>query len=568
MYVNTLITLQENLATYAVNGKKVTGHVTINSPGIIKCYVQNLKSVESGVKYTCFAFSKAQDKGVRLGELGTHKESKWLVEEKNVQGSGLKLEDLDAVAIVAENQMRGADTIAMGFKNNRYIIIPMIDDIIKRMPSIGSQVVKPDPIVEGTHSITKSSNNKNTSYSLKEGYSSNSSVSANTSNQGSGSNQGTQQNTGNTMPNQGTNWSQGSGSNQGTQQNTGNTMANQGMNWSQGNGSNQGAQQNTTNTMPNQGMNWSQGNGSNQGAQQNTTNTMPNQGMNWSQGSGSNQGAQQNNNSMMESTAVQQAEMTQVSNIPVNNNNTYGQGETLEESDFTKVPILKNEFEAKLATESIENEDAELIKIAEKLNETEKEPAIQKGVKSGIPYASNPATATVVRDDEEQLVHTTEIIEKTSEELKRIIAKLKDDKEIKEKILDIEKQVQNIRQSPEEYRATDKSKVEQTLEKNYVSKQRQDTDEREQFEPVINVEDDLKEFIQEEEIDTSPKKALAFIKSHLNSNMQEDVNDSEAAEKITLEQQESIQNEIDYIKEIDRRIQDIAERRRQENLKK
>ena len=518
MYVNTLITLQENLATYAVNGKKVTGHVTINSPGIIKCYVQNLKSVESGVKYTCFAFSKAQDKGVRLGELGTHKESKWLVEEKNVQGSGLKLEDLDAVAIVAENQMRGADTIAMGFKNNRYIIIPMIDDIIKGMPSIGSQVVKPDPIVEGTHSITKSSNNKNTSYSLKEGYSSNSSVSANTSNQGSGSNQGTQQNTGNTMPNQGTNWSQGSGSNQGTQQNTGNTMANQGMNWSQG--------------------------------------------------SGSNQGAQQNNNSMMESTAVQQAEMTQVSNIPVNNNNTYGQGETLEESDFTKVPILKNEFEAKLATESIENEDAELIKIAEKLNETEKEPAIQKGVKSGIPYASNPATATVVRDDEEQLVHTTEIIEKTSEELKRIIAKLKDDKEIKEKILDIEKQVQNIRQSPEEYRATDKSKVEQTLEKNYVSKQRQDTDEREQFEPVINVEDDLKEFIQEEEIDTSPKKALAFIKSHLNSNMQEDVNDSEAAEKITLEQQESVQNEIDYIKEIDRRIQDIAERRRQENLKK
>ncbi len=43
MYVNTLISLQENIPTYGVEGKTVTGHVTISTPGIIKCYVQNLK---------------------------------------------------------------------------------------------------------------------------------------------------------------------------------------------------------------------------------------------------------------------------------------------------------------------------------------------------------------------------------------------------------------------------------------------------------------------------------------------------------------------------------------------
>lgn len=63
MYVNILITLQENLSTYGIDGKKVTGHVTLNSPGLIKCYVQNLRKSTNGQTYALYAFSKAKDKG-------------------------------------------------------------------------------------------------------------------------------------------------------------------------------------------------------------------------------------------------------------------------------------------------------------------------------------------------------------------------------------------------------------------------------------------------------------------------------------------------------------------------
>ena len=132
MYVNTLITLQENFSTYGLDGNKVTGHVTLNSPGLIKCYVQNLKQSISGQTYALYAFSKAKDKGVRIGALSSNKETKWMVEAKNIGGSGITLEEVDGVAIVSEDNQRGADTILMGFKNNRYMIIPLIDQITRK----------------------------------------------------------------------------------------------------------------------------------------------------------------------------------------------------------------------------------------------------------------------------------------------------------------------------------------------------------------------------------------------------------------------------------------------------
>lgn len=145
MYVNTLITLQENLPTYAQPGQHIMGHVTLMSPGWIKCYVQNLKPATNESKYTFFIFSKAHQKGIRLGELSTQKETKWLVNEANIEESGLTLNDIDGVCIVDETETNGADTIAMGFMNGRYIIMPMIETILRKLYAKKEAKEQPEP---------------------------------------------------------------------------------------------------------------------------------------------------------------------------------------------------------------------------------------------------------------------------------------------------------------------------------------------------------------------------------------------------------------------------------------
>ena len=80
MYVNNLISLQENISTYGIDNSKVTGHVTLSSPGMIKCYVQNLKPSSSNNGYVFCVFSKHHNKGIKLGKLLTQKETKWLVD--------------------------------------------------------------------------------------------------------------------------------------------------------------------------------------------------------------------------------------------------------------------------------------------------------------------------------------------------------------------------------------------------------------------------------------------------------------------------------------------------------
>ena len=132
MYVNNLISLQENSSTYGIDNSKVTGHVTLSSPGMIKCYVQNLKPASSNKGYMFCIFSKHHNKGIKVGKLGTEKESKWLVDEKNIKGSGIKLEDIDAVAIVAERDMQGVDVIVVGFSKDKYLLLSIIDQLFPR----------------------------------------------------------------------------------------------------------------------------------------------------------------------------------------------------------------------------------------------------------------------------------------------------------------------------------------------------------------------------------------------------------------------------------------------------
>ncbi len=132
MYVNNLISLQENISTYGIDNSKVTGHVTLSSPGMIKCYVQNLKSLPSGNHYVFCIFSKSHSKGIKVGKLGTEKETKWLVDEKNILESGLKLEEIDGVALVAEHEMRGAEAVVVGFSKDRYMLLSIVDSLFPR----------------------------------------------------------------------------------------------------------------------------------------------------------------------------------------------------------------------------------------------------------------------------------------------------------------------------------------------------------------------------------------------------------------------------------------------------
>lgn len=521
MYVNTLITLQENLATYAVEGKKVTGHVTIDSPGMIKCYIQNLKKQDSDNQYAFYAFSKAKNKGVRIGGLSAQKETKWVVSEKNVANSGLRLEDLDGVAIVAENGMRGNDTIAMGFKSSKYMIIPLIDEIAKSRSSIkGNQnAVKPDKVNEGKSPILNS----------------------------------TQTNTSNPMPAKTGNTTTTSNNPMPIQ--TGNTTT-------------------TSNPMPTQ-----------TGNTVNISSSMPTQvGDTLSSGQAIENGGVLGafDISMSASNTPTSDNQTNSNNqfsSNVNNNNQAATNEGIGTDEFTKQPILSDEFEEFTNVENIEDDDSELKKIAEKLQEVEKAPSIQKEVNSGVSYGTSIASpSSVVREDdmsEDTQGYKNEevdVLEKTSKELQQIIARLQEDADIKKKILEIEKQIASISQEEQEteqnqeMRSYNKANIEKTLEARYVSKQIKD-DTRDNTIDDLEQNEVASEMTQADDIkgiDTCPRNALAFIKAFLEKAMPQKSQSNDDVQKDVISSHESIQEEIDYISEIDRKIKEIEERRKQD----
>ena len=148
MYVNNLISLQENISTYGIDDRKVTGHVTLSSPGMIKCYVQNLKALPSGNRYVFCIFSKNHNEGIKVGKLGTEKETKWIVDEKNILGSGLRLEEIDGVALVAEHEMRGAEAVVVGFSRDRYMLLSMVDSLFPRNEQKSTNQVSPKTVTK------------------------------------------------------------------------------------------------------------------------------------------------------------------------------------------------------------------------------------------------------------------------------------------------------------------------------------------------------------------------------------------------------------------------------------
>ena len=528
MYVDTLITLQENLTTYAVDGKKVSGHVTINSPGMIKCYVQNLKGFGSGHEYMCYAFSKAYNKGVRIGALSTQKESRWRVNEKDVAGSGLSLSDLDAVAIVAENGMRGTDTVLMGFKNNRYMIIPLIDDMVKAGQKAKSQekkqveckesklvnhknIIQPDAVVEGENPVSKiNDGKKDGGLKLQE-------------NQQNANTSGTVSSVVTTPSNI---WTP--------------IHSNQTM-MQPANGENNMSVQsgNANHNMPNQ-------NQEQQPIDQGSIMSAQNGNANYNNMANQSQEEQPTDQGIIMSA--------QNGNANHNMTNQNQQQQSIDQGNpsnmnykASKTPVLgEYEFDAIVATEGLEDNTSTLTKQAENLPEVEKAPAVSTSVKSGEGYATSiNQEASVVRK-EQNMDEMERIADELAQELENIIAKLKGEGIATEKLLEVEKQIEAIGNTARSY------SMEQTLENRYTSQQARESDE--------NIEDNLVNHEEKVIGDTSPKNAITYIKGCMSTG-----DTKQAFSKLPIADNEcDISEEIDYLSEMDRKIQEIEQRRKNE----
>lgn len=120
------------MPTYGADGDKVTGHVTIKSPGLIKCYIQNLKKPKDNMEYIFCLMSKGKNRGVKIGNVGEEKETRWLVNQNNINGSGLKLEDIDGMAVVMDAKNKAPETVLLGFVKDRYQVYHIIDELFPR----------------------------------------------------------------------------------------------------------------------------------------------------------------------------------------------------------------------------------------------------------------------------------------------------------------------------------------------------------------------------------------------------------------------------------------------------
>ena len=134
MYLNTLICLEENVAGYGKNSAKPSGHITIMSPGVVKCYVQNLRQLPK--EYTVYLISKNQNKAVRIGSINPecmNKQTTWKVDLNNLQGTGVKGKDIDSAAIVVEgNSIGNTDTILIGYVQGKYLITSMLESALPK----------------------------------------------------------------------------------------------------------------------------------------------------------------------------------------------------------------------------------------------------------------------------------------------------------------------------------------------------------------------------------------------------------------------------------------------------
>ena len=597
MYVNTLITLQENLSTYGIDGKKITGHVTITSPGLIKCYVQNLKKQASGQTYALYAFSKAKDKGVRLGNLGSEKETKWIINEKNIENSGINLEELDGVAIVVEDDMRGADTILMGFKNNRYMIIPLVDDIFKKRAKpgkSGGSYEKPQAKPEAGHGKPshKPEYHEKPQSKPEVGH-------------GKPSPKPEYHEKPQAKPEAGHGkpshkpechekppskpcchegplpkppvWP---GNPPAKPEGHKNPPPRNEMKIGMVVEPDTLIEESEAVIIPKSGMPNQGGPGpaipprpgmppqGGPGPVIVPQPGMPNQGgpgpaipprpgMPPQGGPGpviipqpgmSHQGIAQQVGYTIETEVAQ--------NYQGGNMAAENQNDVSEDQDFTKVKILDkkaaNKVGNKIQEERMDAVDFELLKIAERLKQIGKQSSEKQEVNLEDSLMSNDTPEdSKVREDNKNNE------DEVSKELQRIINMLKENQEIKQKTKGIEEQIERMRRLPQTHKLVQKSDIEKNIESRYMAQQLMGEEQ----------EDD----IEEEDLDTSPRKALNFMSLEKQQiTTEETINQKSNNQMENLEQEENIngQDEIDYIYEIDKKIREIETKRKQQENNK
>ncbi|MGL4797972.1 MAG: hypothetical protein ACRCWY_01040 [Cellulosilyticaceae bacterium] len=147
MYVNTFICLEENVSGYGKNKKHPSGHVTITSPGVVKCYIQDLGKIAK--PYMVYLVSKKMNKAIRLGNINCPEETKqttWKIDQNNIQGSGVTAKDIDCIVVIVEGETIGnTDTVLAGYTGDKYLTTSLIEHALPKKQATKPEV-KPMPM--------------------------------------------------------------------------------------------------------------------------------------------------------------------------------------------------------------------------------------------------------------------------------------------------------------------------------------------------------------------------------------------------------------------------------------
>ncbi len=135
MHLNKLIFLEENVSGYGKKDNTPKGHVSITSPGVIKCYVQDLKQQDKD--YTMYLISKSANKAIRMGKINNpemNKQTTWKIDMSNIDNTGIQAKDVDCVALIVEGtNTSNTDTVMLGYTKDKYLPTSMIQHALPKV---------------------------------------------------------------------------------------------------------------------------------------------------------------------------------------------------------------------------------------------------------------------------------------------------------------------------------------------------------------------------------------------------------------------------------------------------
>ena len=222
---------------------------------------------------------------------------------------------------------------------------------------------------------------------------------------------------------------------------------------------------------------------------------------------------------------------------------SYNQGQN-DGSNDNKAALVSSTFGPNVPLESIEDNESQLVKIVEGLPEVEKQPSIQT--------LEGSKTASTVREEQQTVDELEKMADEMAKELNGIVAHLRESGGDTEKLSEIEKQIELIIQTASR-RKIDVRGMEETLENRYTSQKNSNGEDICSSEKFVEEKD--------EEIDTSPKNALFYIHTCMGGDICKEAHNNKVS-LLDESKQRDIDEEIDYINEIDKKIKEIEERRK------